>query len=1062
MTTFDAGSIKATATLDKTDFVAKLREIQNDGERFSSQTYRPKVSLDSTLARVEIDRIKRDLASIGDASARVRVTGGSTAGIDRVRAILADINQQTANASINIDGAALAREQLRAIRNDIREINGKTIRIHVNVNSVDAQAQLRLLQAQVDKLNGRVVNLNGRTGDTKGSGDKGLLGGISGAVGGTQNMIALAIPLVAALQPVVAVTAAAAAGFATLGVAAAGAAAPFAFALKGAITNVQGLNQQLSNAKGNLKTQQTILGNLTPGTKAYSNQLKKVAEAQDKVNKAQAAFTPIEKKFSTALTDLQKGWHNFIKATEPATLGVATIALQGVNNVLRAGAPLVNAVAPVFRKLATDFKNFTAGPGMKKAFDLVQQIGVPALGHLISAAENIGRVFMSMFTAFGPMALGMAAGIDRITKRLAGWAAGDGFQRFLAYVKQVWPGVKQTLGGLLLLLLHIVQAIGPLGPLGLSSIGLIVQLLNLIPVPVLQKAVQLFLIWRTAIMGFTIAMKAWTVITKIIEGVRIAWLALNLTFAVTPIGAIITGIVALIAILVVCYFKVKWFRDAVNTAWDWIAKGAVWLWKNALKPTFDWIMQGVKLTGDVFVWLWKNIIKPTFWIITNAVFGFGDGVIKAFRWIIDQTGKIWGQLKKLVAVPINFVIQYVYDDGIAKLWNGIAGAVGLSAMKLPHLDPVKFAQGGPVQGGQPGKDSVPALMMPGEHVLTAEEVRAAGGHSGVFALRKALRGGMEPTQAPGGAYGLGGSILSGIESVGKAAWGGLTSIGSEIAHLARGALGMVADPILDGLLALIHSKIGSGTSWLRLLGGAAAKPIDWMRNWIHQDDKKAQAAALANYTPTAGVKQWDGLILQALNMLGQPGSWLGTVERRMNQESGGNPRAINNWDSNAKAGTPSEGLMQVIQPTFDAYAGSLRSRGIWDPLANIFAGLNYAIHRYGSLSALNRPGGYARGGMAPMGATAWVGEQGPELMQVTPGGTRVLNHADSMALLGQRVANAGRGGVISSRGGSAGTVVVDMPDKVAIVIGTQSFEAAVQVLTRKTVQIVADQARRSR
>lgn len=65
-------------------------------------------------------------------------------------------------------------------------------------------------------------------------------------------------------------------------------------------------------------------------------------------------------------------------------------------------------------------------------------------------------------------------------------------------------------------------------------------------------------------------------------------------------------------------------------------------------------------------------------------------------------------------------------------------------------------------------------------------------------------------------------------------------------------------------------------------------------------------------------------------------------------ESGGNPHAINNWDSNAAAGTPSKGLMQTIDPTFDAY--SLPGhRDIWNPVDNIVAGVRYAIDRYGSV-----------------------------------------------------------------------------------------------------------------
>lgn len=41
----------------------------------------------------------------------------------------------------------------------------------------------------------------------------------------------------------------------------------------------------------------------------------------------------------------------------------------------------------------------------------------------------------------------------------------------------------------------------------------------------------------------------------------------------------------------------------------------------------------------------------------------------------------------------------------------------------------------------------------------------------------------------------------------------------------------------------------------------------------------------------------------------------------MRTESNGNPNAVNNWDINAKNGTPSKGLLQVIDPTFRQYAG---------------------------------------------------------------------------------------------------------------------------------------------
>ncbi|WP_433869567.1 transglycosylase SLT domain-containing protein [Saccharopolyspora sp. CA-218241] len=78
-------------------------------------------------------------------------------------------------------------------------------------------------------------------------------------------------------------------------------------------------------------------------------------------------------------------------------------------------------------------------------------------------------------------------------------------------------------------------------------------------------------------------------------------------------------------------------------------------------------------------------------------------------------------------------------------------------------------------------------------------------------------------------------------------------------------------------------------------------------------------------------------------------------------ESGGDPDVVNSWDSNALAGTPSKGLMQTIEPTFESFA--LPGHGdILDPVDNIVAATRYAIERYGSLS--NVPGvlGVSSGG----------------------------------------------------------------------------------------------------
>lgn len=120
----------------------------------------------------------------------------------------------------------------------------------------------------------------------------------------------------------------------------------------------------------------------------------------------------------------------------------------------------------------------------------------------------------------------------------------------------------------------------------------------------------------------------------------------------------------------------------------------------------------------------------------------------------------------------------------------------------------------------------------------------------------------------------------------------------------------------------------------------------------------------------SGVTRWTGVVQQVLGQVKQSLSLTNTTLRRMNQESGGNPTAVNRTDSNWKAGHPSVGLMQVIEGTFKRFAGRYRNTGPFlygvstDPTANIYASMRYALATYGSLSrAYNRPGGYAGGGI---------------------------------------------------------------------------------------------------
>ena len=91
-------------------------------------------------------------------------------------------------------------------------------------------------------------------------------------------------------------------------------------------------------------------------------------------------------------------------------------------------------------------------------------------------------------------------------------------------------------------------------------------------------------------------------------------------------------------------------------------------------------------------------------------------------------------------------------------------------------------------------------------------------------------------------------------------------------------------------------------------------------------------------------KNLDGQIAKALGLLGLPQKLAPGVKKIIMRESTGNPDAVNNWDSNASAGTPSKGLMQLIDVSFhNSVLPSVADRGIYDPVANITAGVRTMI-----------------------------------------------------------------------------------------------------------------------
>lgn len=209
--------------------------------------------------------------------------------------------------------------------------------------------------------------------------------------------------------------------------------------------------------------------------------------------------------------------------------------------------------------------------------------------------------------------------------------------------------------------------------------------------------------------------------------------------------------------------------------------------------------------------------------------------------------------------------------------------------------------------------------------------------------------------------------------------------------------GNIADYISDPkkLIQMAIDKFTDFSGYLEpglsMAKNAVGGTVDIATKFIK--DKLKDFGGSVNYKASAGVEQWRATAKKALELTGQyTEANLNRLLMQMRSESGGNPNAINNWDINAKMGIPSKGLMQVIDPTFRAYAMKGFDKNIYDPMSNILAAIRYTLALYGSLERGWKGHGYANGGFPKVGEMFYARESGPELVGKIGNRSAVVNN----------------------------------------------------------------------
>lgn len=198
------------------------------------------------------------------------------------------------------------------------------------------------------------------------------------------------------------------------------------------------------------------------------------------------------------------------------------------------------------------------------------------------------------------------------------------------------------------------------------------------------------------------------------------------------------------------------WKRILNVVWQWVKTYVFNPIKNFVTKTipdaFQLFVNFVKSRMDNF----KNNMRRIWNFVKDHVFSplrnfIMETIPNAFETGVDLIKEFWNKLKKVASDPVKFVVDTVYNKGLVKMWNPIAGFINKDNWKLKKVDVSKFRGGGKVWGpGTETSDSIPARLSRNEHVLSAKDVKNLGGHGNVYRLRSAAAQGWTPGLATGG------------------------------------------------------------------------------------------------------------------------------------------------------------------------------------------------------------------------------------------------------------------------------------------------------------------------
>ncbi len=385
---------------------------------------------------------------------------------------------------------------------------------------------------------------------------------------------------------------------------------------------------------------------------------------------------------------------------------------------------------------------------------------------------------------------------------------------------------------------------------------------------------------------------------------------------------------------------IKAIERLISPAVKAIEKVWVTSW-NAIASFFSGIWHTITSLGGNGMRMLHSAIAGPLNTISSIWHSVWNSISSFFR-------GIWNGIKQAAQDGMNGVINVINAGigGINKVWSFFTGH-GTGVKELGH---VHFAQGGTVHrhlsviNDGDGPDWKELVQTPDGNLFMSQERNWTGFlpegtrvYSGAE-TRQIMNAVGVSHYATGGIVGAqhfadGGIIGEGIDW----AKGSLENIGSWLGDKFSALEDFLADPLkaTKGLLEKATSGLYKGLgNFADVAHGAMDKLTQPIADWFKKGLEKLEAQF------ESGGASPDLIRAAAAKMhVAISGADISHIMNVIKHESGGNARAINNWDSNAKAGHPSKGILQFIDGTFRKYAVAGHTN-IYSPFDQLLAMFN--------------------------------------------------------------------------------------------------------------------------